>query len=184
MLYELFFTGLIASSWTAFFFFNKLTQHGAINRTSFQKLIYRPIDKDCFILFYINGVIFFCVLWALKRVSSSSVLLAIHMLRRLVESSFYTYTYSSSMNLFHFFTGVFYYPLLLFRTSQRSAPHLWLFLLGTVAQSILHFILFAKRKSVRNLHYVVELLIHAGILMDPFNIAWIGTFTLINVLNR
>ncbi|KAH9386333.1 uncharacterized protein NEMAJ01_1229 [Nematocida major] len=180
MLYELFFTSLIGASWGAFFFLNELTQHG--NRPGRPPC--GPIDKDWFVVFYINGAAFFGLLWALNTPSGATALLGIHIFRRLVESSIYSYNHTSTMSLPHLVTGLVYYPLILCRSVDKSAAHVPLFVLGTLAQTVLHYLLFAKRRPVRHLHYLAELLIHSSISLDALNISWIVTFSLINILNR
>lgn len=183
MLYEIFFTSLIGLTWGAFFVKNSLTRHGR-NSELFRK-VDGQIDKDLFILFYLNGTVVFCaILLCNKAVSVSTCLLGMHIIRRLVESSFYTYTWNSTMHIVHFITGIIYYPLLLIRSLDSKHALVYPFTAGTIAQTLLHYYLFQKRRTVKSLHYFTELIIHSSIQIDYLNICWICTLILVNILNR
>lgn len=182
MLYETFLTSLIGLTWAAYFLRNTLTRHGR-NSDMFMR-VDGQIDKDLFILFYINGVLFAGFLSCVRSFSASTRLLVVHIVRRLFESSIYTYTWNSTMHISHFITGLVYYPLLLARTLESKHAYPYLFTVGSIVQSILHYYAFEKRKHVRHLHYLIELAIHSSIQLDALNTAWISTLILVNVLNR
>ncbi|KAI5188776.1 hypothetical protein NEMIN01_0144 [Nematocida minor] len=182
MLYELFFTALIGVSWGSFFLLNGLTHHG--RSSHLLPNVPGRLNKDLFILFYLNGILFFGALWYFKAVSTSTILLGAHICRRLIESAVYTYNSRSSMNILHLATGIVYYPVLLVRSLGSKSANIPVFAVASFVQGALHYCLFKKRKSVRYLHYLCELIIHCSINMDYLNAAWIISFSAINMLNR
>ncbi|KAI5159183.1 hypothetical protein NEAUS03_0096 [Nematocida ausubeli] len=181
MLYEAFFTALIGISWGAFFLINPLTRHGSAGKPSTP---IGSIDKDCFVIFYLNGMAFFILIYFLKCTSKSTYLLGFHILRRLIESSVYSYSPTSTMNFMQFATGLVYYPMLLMRSTESQTVRVPLFVAGTLLQTVLHYLLFRKKQHVKYLHYVSEMIIHSAITLDYLNLAWIISFTAINILNR
>ncbi|EIJ87249.1 hypothetical protein NEPAR06_0182 [Nematocida parisii] len=181
MLYEAFFTALIGVSWGVFFLINPLTQNGGVGR-SVPSI--STIDKDCFIFFYLNAAIFFILIYFFKYTSKSTHLLGIHILRRLIESSVYSYTYTSRMNILHLAVGIIYYPMILMRSVESKSSQVYLFCAGTLLQTVAHYLMFRKKRRIRYLHYISELIIHCAICVDYLNLAWIVSFSIINILNN
>ncbi|KAI5181030.1 hypothetical protein NEOKW01_1271 [Nematocida sp. AWRm80] len=178
MIYEVFLSASIGVTWLSFFFANKRTLHG-------RHYIHKGIHKDMFILFYLNGIIFSYLLSYVYKSTLGVKLLSVHLFRRAYESAMYTYGHHSKMTVIQFIFGIVYYPVVIFYVyTEKERPIYSLFIIATIIQILSHYILFRKRIFTYYTHYITEALIHYSITQERLNLAWIVTFTLINILNR
>lgn len=176
--YTLALSGLLASAWIGFFFFRESTLHG-------RSLLKKGVHKDFFIFFYLHGLVWMGVLSGLYPNTRCSLLLTVHLLRRLVESMVYTYKIFSRMTGLQVVSGLVYYPVIAWHSfAVKTVPCYYLFWLASGLQVASHFLLFRKRIFTWYSHYLTEALIHYSMNRDLLNAGWIVSFTLINAANR
>ncbi|KAI5171722.1 hypothetical protein NEFER03_1027 [Nematocida sp. LUAm3] len=177
MLFESILTTCALTAWINFFFFRKITFHG---RSHLKK----GIHKDAFLFFYLNGLISLVVMSRIYKMNICSWMMAIHLIRRIFESSLYAYTPGSNMSIMQCAMGLIYYPLIAWKSFRGEKVYLNMFLVGTAIQIASHYLLFRKRKFTYYSHYVSDAIIQYSILQSAPNTLWISSVALITLLNR
>ncbi|KAI5189769.1 hypothetical protein NECID01_0675 [Nematocida sp. AWRm77] len=176
--YNLILSGFLASVWGGFFFCRERTLHG-------RAFVKKGVHKDFFVLFYLHGLVWLGVLSGVYPSTSCSLLLGMHMGRRLFESMLYTYKIFSRMSVAQMLCGLVYYPVIVWNSFfVKEKPLYLLFWSASVAQLFSHFFLFKRRMFTYYTHYATEALIHYSMNKDILNTGWIVSFSLINAVNR